>query len=116
MDWRARLGSKLVSLEQAVGLVRSGHTISVSPFTATPVTLCEGLKARTRAKGNLENVRVMHMAALVSWTEPEFRNVFKLIDNYATPANRAACNSGDSEYLPIASGAATSFQPACRPR
>jgi acyl-CoA hydrolase len=101
MDWRDRLGSKLISLETAVGQVRSGDTIAVSPYTSSPITLCEGLKARARAKGDLENVRIEHLASLVGWTDPEFRGVFKLVDNYATPPNRAAVHAGDSEYLPI---------------
>ncbi len=101
MSWRERLGAKLVSLEQAVGHVRSGQTVGVAPFTASPVTLCEGLKARAREKGDLENVRIEHLAALVCWTDPDLLGAFTLLDNYATPPNRAACHAGDSEYLPI---------------
>jgi acyl-CoA hydrolase len=101
MSWRDRLGAKLISLEQAVGYVQSGQTVGVSPFTASPLTLSEGLKTRARTKGDLENVRIEHLAALVSWTDPEFRGVFRLVDNYATPPNRAACHAGDSDYLPI---------------
>lgn len=100
MDWRSRLGSKLISVEAAVAKVGSGATVGVSPFTTTPVTLCEGLKARGR-QGGLENVRVQHLASLVSWTEPEFEGVFRLLDNYATPPNRAACHAGRVDYLPV---------------
>jgi len=52
-------------------------------------------------KGGLENVQVHHLASAVCWTEPELRGVFRLRDNYATPANRAACHAGESDYLPI---------------
>ena len=100
MDWRSRLGSKLIPLERAVGQVASGATVSVAPFTTSPVTLCEGLKARGR-RGELENVRVEHLASLVSWTEPELLDVFRLVDNYATPPNREACHAGDVDYLPV---------------
>ncbi len=100
MDWRARLGSKLISLETAVGHVRSRDTVTIAPYTTTPVTLCEGLKARGR-KGELENVRIEHLASLVSWTDPDLRGVFRLLDNYATPPNREACHAGDMDYLPI---------------
>ncbi|MFP6622408.1 MAG: acetyl-CoA hydrolase/transferase C-terminal domain-containing protein [Myxococcota bacterium] len=100
MDWHARLGTKLVSVEEAVGHVRSGDSVGCSPYTTSPLTLCEGLKAHGR-KGGLEGVRVEHLAALCSWTEPELRGVFRLLDNYATPPNREACHAGDSDYLPI---------------
>ena len=100
MDWHTRLGTKLVSVEEAVGHVRSGDSVGCSPYTTSPLTLCEGLKAHGR-KGGLEGVRVEHLAALCSWTEPELRGVFRLLDNYATPPNREACHAGDSDYLPI---------------
>ena len=100
MNWRDRLGSKLVSLESAVGQVASGQTVAVAPFTCSPMTHCRGLVERGR-KGELENVRVDHLASAISWTDPDLEGVFWLRDNYATPANRAACHEGRTDYLPI---------------
>jgi acyl-CoA hydrolase len=100
MDWRSRCGSKLVSLEKAVGHVQSGQTVAVSPFTCTPMTLCQGLLERGR-RGELENVKIEHLASLFCWTQPDVRGAFRLRDNYATPANRAACHAGETDYLPI---------------
>jgi len=100
MSWKERLGKKLIDVETAVGFVESGQTIAASPFTSTPVTLCVGLIERGR-RGELENVQVHHLASAVCWTEPELRGAFRLRDNYATPANRAACHAGESDYLPI---------------
>jgi acyl-CoA hydrolase len=99
-DWRSRLGSKLISLEAAVGHIHSDQTITVAPFTCTPMTLCRGLIERGR-KGGLANVAVHHLAAAACWTEPELKGVFRLRDNYATPNNRVACHAGESDYLPI---------------
>ena len=67
MDWRTRLGKKLVSLESAVARVESGQTVAAAPFTCSPLTLCRGLIERGR-KGGLENVRVEHLASAVCWT------------------------------------------------
>jgi len=100
MDWRSRLGSKLVSLETAMTHVCSGHVVNVAPYSCTPMTLCDGLKAHAR-RAALRDVRIEHLAAFVSWTEPEFRDVFRLCDNYATPPNRAAVHDGAMDYLPI---------------
>ncbi len=100
MNWKERLGNKLVDIETAVGHVESGQTVVASPFTSSPITLCRGLIERGR-KGGLENVQIHHLASAVCWTEPELRGVFRLRDNYATPANRAACHAGESDYLPI---------------
>jgi len=100
MDWRTRCGHKLVSLEEAVGHVQSGQIVAAAPFTCTPTTLCQGLADRGR-QGELENVRIDHLASSFCWTEPEMRGVFRLRDNYATPANRAGCHAGETDYLPI---------------
>ena len=100
MDWRTRLGTKLVSVEAAVAHVRSGSVVNVAPYASTPGTLCEGLKAHARRNG-LRNVRIEHLAAFVSWTDPDLRDAFRLTDNYATPPNRSACHSGDMDYLPV---------------
>jgi acyl-CoA hydrolase len=99
-DWRARCGNKLVALEKAVARVESGHVVAASPYTCSPFTLAAGLIERGR-KGELTDVRIDHLASLVCWTEPELSGVFRLRDNYATPANREGCHAGRSDYLPI---------------
>ncbi len=100
MDWRARLGPKLVSLEEALAHVAPGATVGIAPFTTTPLTLCEGLAERARA-GRVADLRVEHLAALFPWTDPELLGALRLLDNYATPPNRAACHQGAMDYLPI---------------
>jgi len=100
IDWRARCGEKLVSLEAAMQRVQSGHRVAVAPYTCTPRTLCRGLIERGR-KREFEDVRVDHLAALVCWTEPELWGAIRLRDNYATPLNRAACHQGEMDYLPL---------------
>lgn len=100
MSWQEQYGSKLTSVEDAVGRVKSGQTVMAAPFTCTPHTLCNALIARGR-RGGLEGVYVEHPASLSAWTQPGLEHVFHLKDNYATPPNRAACHAGDMEYLPI---------------
>ena len=48
MDWRTRLGTRLVSVEAAVAHVHSGSVVNVAPYSCTPMTLCDGLKAHAR--------------------------------------------------------------------
>lgn len=100
MDWRSRLGRKLVSLEEAVSKVASAATVGVAPYTTTPVTLCEGLAARGRA-GAVSDVRIEQLASLFPWSAPDLRSAFRLVDNYTTPHNREACHAGHVDYLPI---------------
>ena len=100
MDWRTRLGQKLVPLERALAHVQSGQVVNVSPYSCTPLTLCEGLKAHALKHG-LRDIRIEHLAAFTSWTTPELQGVFNLLDNYATPPNRAAAHVSGYDYLPI---------------
>jgi len=100
MAWQDRCGSKLVSLETAVGTIQSGDVVHVAPYSTTPMTLCNGLKAHAIANG-LTDVRIDHPAAAISWTDPELQGAFRLKDNYATPPNREACHAGGMDYLPV---------------
>jgi 4-hydroxybutyrate CoA-transferase len=100
MNWRDRCGEKLVSVEEAVGRIKSGDTVGVAPYTSTPFTLCTALMERGKA-GAISGVRIDHPAAFVGWAQPELRGALELHDNYATPPNRAACHAGEMEYLPI---------------
>lgn len=100
MRWQDRVGGKLVSAETAVASVASGQTVGVGTYSCTPYTLCRALAERGR-RGELENVRIDHAAALFCWTSPDLRRAFALHDNFATPFNRAAVHEAAVDYLPI---------------
>ena len=44
MSWQDKCGDKLVSLDQAVGTIRSGNVVHVAPYSTTPMTLCIALQ------------------------------------------------------------------------
>ncbi|MFI5319002.1 MAG: acetyl-CoA hydrolase/transferase family protein [Myxococcota bacterium] len=100
MRWQDRVGGRLVSAETAVASVASGQTVGVGTYSCTPYTLCRALAERGR-RGELENVRIDHAAALFCWTSPDLRRAFALHDNFATPFNRAAVHEAAVDYLPI---------------
>lgn len=100
MRWQDRVGAKRVSAATAVARVVSGQTVGVGTYTCTPQTLCRALAERGR-RGELENVRIDHAAALFCWTSPDLRRAFELHDNFATPFNRAAVHEAAVDYLPI---------------
>jgi 4-hydroxybutyrate CoA-transferase len=99
MSWQSKVGSKLVSPQEAAKVVQSGDRVGVGPFSTTPFTLCEALYER---RGELDNVRVDHPAGLFSWIRPEDEDgPFRVLTNYATPLDRQLVNSGKVDYLPI---------------
>lgn len=100
MDWRDRLGSKLVPVEKAAAEIESDSVLMSAPFTCTPHTLCRAIAERG-ARGELSGVKVDHPATLFSWTDAAWADAFHLTDNYATPATREACHRGEMSYLPV---------------
>ena len=94
------IGTKLVSIDDAVATILPGDVVHVAPYSTTPYSLCAGLKARIQ-RGDLSHIRVDHPASFFSWTDEGMIGAVELHDNYATPPNRAACHAGEVEYLPI---------------
>jgi acyl-CoA hydrolase len=90
----------MMTAEEALKHIQTGHTVMVAPFTSTPQALCQALLARIRS-GDLRDIRIDHPASLSPWCEPDVAHAIELHDNYATPFNRAAVRSGAVEYLPI---------------
>ncbi len=97
-DWRAQLGSKLVSAEAAVGHIKSGDRITLSIAQATPFTLCAALAGRLM---DLENVVVNHSAGLFNWDLPGLGERFRLESFYLSPIGRELFGPGPGEFVPI---------------
>ncbi len=97
-DWRARLGAKLVSAEEAVGHIRSGDRVVISIAQSSPLTLCTALAARLM---EIENVVVNHGAAIFSWDLPGLGERFRLESFYLTLIDRPLYARGAVEYTPV---------------
>jgi 4-hydroxybutyrate CoA-transferase len=97
-NWRAQLGSKLVTPETAVGHIKSGDRITLSIAQATPFALCAALAGRLM---ELENVVVNHSAALFNWDLPGLGERFRLESFYLSPIGRELFTSGPAEFVPV---------------
>jgi 4-hydroxybutyrate CoA-transferase len=98
IDWRARLGEKLVSREDAISRVQPGATVAVAPFQGTPYGLCEELADRL---GSVAGVDIYHPVALFPWFEAA-KGDFGLHTWFAQPGERDRVNRGGVDYLPFA--------------
>src|SRR5258708_36518142 len=90
-DWRAQLGARLVSPEEAVSHIKSGDRVVLSIAQATPLTLCNALAGRLM---EIENVVVNHGAAAFSWDLPGLGERFRLESMYVTPYDRPIYAAG----------------------
>jgi 4-hydroxybutyrate CoA-transferase len=98
-DWRAQLGAKLVTAEEAVNHIHSGDRVVISIAQSTPLTLCTALAARLM---ELENVVVNHGAAIFSWDLPGLGERFRIESFYLTLIDRPLYLRGAVEYTPVA--------------
>jgi 4-hydroxybutyrate CoA-transferase len=97
-DWRAILGEKLVSAEEAVAHIRSGDRITMSIAQSTPFAVCPALAARLM---ELDNVVVDHSAALFSWDLPGLGERFRFESFYISPVGRDLFVDGRGEFVPL---------------
>ncbi len=97
-DWKARLGARLVSAEDAIRHVKSGDRIVVGIAQATPYTLCHALAGRLM---EIENVVVNHGAAFFSWDLPGIGERFRVESYYLSPIDRGLFRPAPGEFVPI---------------
>ncbi len=98
-DWRARLGDRLVSAEEAASHIKSGDRICLSIAQATPYLMCSALAARLM---ETEDVLVYHSAAAFDWNLPGLGERFRLESHYVSPYDRAIYAEGRADFTPVA--------------
>ncbi|HVA76594.1 MAG TPA: acetyl-CoA hydrolase/transferase C-terminal domain-containing protein [Candidatus Binataceae bacterium] len=97
-DWRARLGDRLVSPEQAAERIKSGDRVCMSIAQATPFMMCAAVSARLM---ELDGVVVNHGAAAHDWNLPGLGERFKLQSFYISPYDRELYAQGLADFTPI---------------
>jgi 4-hydroxybutyrate CoA-transferase len=97
--WEDDYTRKLVSPEEAVGLIQSGDRV-ITPLPDQPVALMEALAARA---SELENVTLSVAAPAIDpgWFAPEMAESFNVLVEFFIGARvRGHVNEGRASYLP----------------
>jgi 4-hydroxybutyrate CoA-transferase len=97
-NWRAALGHRLVTAEEAVSHINSGDRVSISLALQTPHALCGALAARLT---DLERVVISHSAALFDWDIPGLAERFRLQSTFLSPVDRRLHDSRREEFMPV---------------
>lgn len=100
MNWLDQYKSKTVSVEEAVGCVKSGDRIFISGNAATPSLLTEALARRAAA---LLDVQVNHLLLMGDdpLSKPGMEKHFRHNSLFVGPGDRQSINDGSSDYVPV---------------
>ena len=100
MTWLELYKSKVVSLDEAVSVVKSGDRIFISGNAATPSLLTKGL---VRRKDELFDVEVNHVLLMGDdpLSRPEMDGHFRHNSLFVGAADRKAISNGRSAYVPV---------------
>jgi acyl-CoA hydrolase len=98
--WLDDYKSKLVSADQAVRVVQSGHSIYYSGNAACPTELIEALALRAP---ELRDVRLNHILLLGEdpLSRPGMEQSFRHNSMFVGSADREAVNDGRADYTPV---------------
>lgn len=100
MNWLDQYKKNVVSLEEAVSVVKSGDRIFISGNAATPSLLANGLAKR---KDELRDVEVNHILVLGEdpLSKPGMEQHFRHNSLFVGAVDRQAIAEGRSDYVPI---------------
>ena len=98
-DWRSQVAGKLVSPEEAVGLIKDGDVVYGGGWTSMPPQLCTALAARG---GQVKGVTIISFLTPYKWDTPENLANFNVVTAYCSPLDRQAVREGRMEYIPVA--------------
>jgi acyl-CoA hydrolase len=91
---------KLVAVEEAVGVIRSGQRLFIHSVAAAPQRLLHGLTARAPELRNVE-IYQLHTEGAAPYAAPEHARSFRTRALFVGANVRAAVASGEADYLPI---------------
>lgn len=98
--WQAVCGDKLVSVEDALKVIRPGQTVGIGVNANAPEFLCRALAEQLHDWGDLEIIGGAAMHDLSFYT-PEGASRLTLRDIFITAPTRLAMRAGSVDFLPL---------------
>ena len=99
-SWRALLGKKLVTPQEAVDGIRRGQRVFIGSGAAEPVQLVAALVAKA---GDLADNQIFHIRSLgvAAYSESRFTDHFRCNSFFIGDSVRDAVTDGRADYTPI---------------
>lgn len=99
-NWRARCSKKLMSLQQAIRMIRRGDHIHLSDGSATPLGIIPGLVDHDVDLGDNEIIHLLTLGE-APYVQPEFADRFRHNALFIGPNVREAVKAGRADYTPV---------------
>ncbi|WP_378956588.1 acetyl-CoA hydrolase/transferase family protein [Pelosinus sp. sgz500959] len=98
-QWKEKYQHKIVSAEQAVKHIQSGHRVVTGHACGEPQVLIEALVARA---SEVENVEIVHMVAMgpAKYTQPEMEKSFRHNALFVGGTTRKAVEEKRADFTP----------------
>jgi 4-hydroxybutyrate CoA-transferase len=88
------------SLQDAMGLIRSGQNLFIQTGAAAPQELIRGLMEKANELDNM-TIYQMHTEGIAPYGDPEWENVFKVNCFFIGANLRKSVQEGRAEYIPL---------------
>lgn len=99
-SWSQKYKDKVVPVEEALSIIKSGMRVYIHPGAATPKVLVEHL---ADIKDRVENVEVVHILTFGEspYAEPEMEGHFRHNALFSGGNVRKAINEGRADWMPV---------------
>jgi 4-hydroxybutyrate CoA-transferase len=97
MDWRDQYKEKLITAQQAAGMIRSGQRVLISLGTVEPQYIANALCDRWRELRDVE-ILTSNTMKPYAWFDKERRAAFKIQAGYLSAAYRPLYKEKRIEY------------------
>jgi 4-hydroxybutyrate CoA-transferase len=100
MDWLGQYEPKIVTAEEALRALKSGHRIFVTGNCSVPQTLMEALNQRARELTNLKLIQVLTIGK-ADYVKPELEGHIRVNSLFISANIRDAVNDGRADFTPV---------------
>jgi len=104
LNWQDEYQRKLLSLEEASRVVKSGDTVIIAWGGGTPVKLCQSLADRKDELEDVTVVQTVNFKRHIPWYEPEYGKAFRLKSQHLRRFDRPPNEAKRLEYSPMSIG------------
>ncbi len=100
MEWLSRYETKIVTAEESVQVLKSGHRVFVTGNCSVPQTVMEALNTRALELDNISLIQVLTIGK-ADYVRPELMGHIRVNSLFISANVREAVNDGRADFTPV---------------